>query len=374
MTISKSGSRVSKKSKTPTRKEDPKKTARAERKLARSAAKTEKKQARAARKLEKQRAKAKRQTGEEVLAKGRKFKYPLQYAKYKVVWYTIIVAVVGVGLLTLAGWFSIYQAGSTSDMTYRITQILSIPVAEVDGQAVRFSDYLMLYKSSLSAVEQQSGALGSGEDAEALRSSYKRAALDSAEEYAYAEKLAGELGISVSDEEINDYLTAQRQVQGTEQTEEAFLKIVEDNLGLSEGEYRHLLYFTILKNKVRQAVDAEAAALAEQAESLLAANDNDLTKVAEILGDAVQYEETGGLVDDTNLDGGRAQVAAELEEGEVSAVFTSSSGDGLYLVQLISKTDDQVDYRSIKINFTTFADELAALREAGAVREYIIIE
>lgn len=378
MTISKSGSRVSKKSKTPTRKEDPKKTARAERKLARSAAKTEKKQARAARKLEKQRAKAKRQTveerREEVLAKGRKFKYPLQYAKYKVVWYTIIVAVVGVGLLTLAGWFSIYQAGSTSDMTYRITQILPIPVAEVDGQAVRFSDYLMLYKSSLSAVEQQSGALGSGEDAEALRSSYKRAALDSAEEYAYAEKLAGELGISVSDEEINDYLTAQRQAQGTEQTEEAFLKIVEDNLGLSEGEYRHLLYFTILKNKVRQAVDQNAAALAEQAESLLVANDNDLTKVAEILGDAVQYEETGGLVDDTNLDGGRAQVAAELEEGEVSAVFTSSSGDGLYLVQLISKTDDQVDYRSIKINFTTFADELAALREAGAVREYVTIE
>lgn len=370
MQIKKTDNKTAKKGRTantPTKKEDPKKLARQERK-----------QQRAAAKLEKKRAKAKRQTveerREEVLAKGRKFKYPLQYAKYKVVWYTVIIALVGVGLLTLAGWFAIYKAGSTSDMTYRITQVLPMPVAEVDGQAVRFSDYLMLYKSSLSAVEQQSGTLGSDEEAQALRSNYKRAALDSAEEYAYAEKLAGELGITVSDEEIDTYLTNQRQIQGTEQSEAAFLKIVEDNLGLSEQEYRHLLYFTILKNKVKQEVDQNATALAEQATSLLAANDNDLAKVAEILGEAVQYEETGGLVDDSNLDGGRAKTAAQLEEGAVSEIFTSSSGDGYYLVQLINKTDDQVDYRSIKISFTTFDEELARLRESGAVREYITIE
>ena len=145
-------------------------------------------------------------------------------------------------------------------------------------------------------------------------------------------------------------------------------------MGLSESEYRHLLYFTILKNKVREAVDVNAAALAEQAISLLAANNNDLSAVAGILGDAVEYEETGGLVDNTNLDGGRASVASGLEENEVSAAFVSSSGDGLYIVQLISKTDTQVDYRSIKINFTTFDEELASLRESGAVREYITIE
>ena len=367
MKIEKNGGKTSARRATPTRKADPKRTARAEKKAARQAAR-----------LDKKRQKARRQTveerREEVLAKGRKFKYPLQYAKYKVVWYTIIIAVIGVGLLTLAGWFSIYKAGNTSDMTYRITQVLPLPVADVDGQAVRFSDYLMLYKSSLSAFEQQSGALGSGEEADALRNSYKRAALDSVEEYAYAEKLAPGLGIEVTDQEIDDYLAEQRQIQGSEQSEEAFLTIVEDNLGLSESEYRHLLYFTILKNKVREAVDVNAAALAEQAISLLAANNNDLSAVAGILGDAVEYEETGGLVDNTNLDGGRASVASGLEENEVSAAFVSSSGDGLYIVQLISKTDTQVDYRSIKINFTTFDEELASLRESGAVREYITIE
>ena len=45
---------------------------------------------------------------EEVLSRGRKFKYPLQYAKHKLVINTVVIAVVGVVLLMVSGWAALY--------------------------------------------------------------------------------------------------------------------------------------------------------------------------------------------------------------------------------------------------------------------------
>ena len=74
---------------------------------------------------------------EEVLSKGRKFKYPLQHAKYKVVIYTVVIAVLAVVLMVVAGWFSLYKAQSTSDMMYRVASVLQLPVGEIDGEKVK---------------------------------------------------------------------------------------------------------------------------------------------------------------------------------------------------------------------------------------------
>ena len=109
---------------------------------------------------------------EEVLAQGRKFKYPLQYAKHRVILNTVVIAVVVVALLVGMGWFLLYQRQSSSDVLYRITRILPVPVAEVDGEKVRFADYLMIYKSSVRPLEGQ--ARQTEEEIEKIRREYKK--------------------------------------------------------------------------------------------------------------------------------------------------------------------------------------------------------
>ena len=76
---------------------------------------------------------------EEVLAKGRKFKYPLQWTKHRVVVNTILISFVILAILVVGGWLALYRLGMTDGLLYRITKIVPMPVAQVDTEAVRFS-------------------------------------------------------------------------------------------------------------------------------------------------------------------------------------------------------------------------------------------
>lgn len=308
---------------------------------------------------------------EEVLAKGRKFKYPLQYTKHKLVINTILVAAVAVVAMVVAGWLALYQLQSTGEMMYRVTQVLPVPVAEVDGAKVRYSDYLMIYRSNLQTSEQQSGQLGNTEDDDLVRAEYKRTALEAAVEYTYAMKLGKELGLSVSEEEIDQAFDEHRKVGGVERSEEAFLKIVQDNFGMNRREYRRMLELTLMKAKVEQEIDETAQAVAAEVETMLNENGGDMAVVAESLGEQVEYEATGQLVDNMNVDGGRSNKAMTLEPGQVSERFLSNNGDGYYFVKLVEKTETQVNYESIKVKFTTFAERVAQLYEEGKVKELI---
>lgn len=307
---------------------------------------------------------------DEVLARGRKFKYPMQYAKHKLIVNTIVVAVVALVLMVVAGWAMLYKFQDTGDMIYRVTQVFPVPVAKVDGANVRYSDYLMIYRSNLMTAEQQGGQLGDSEDADMVREGYKQAALESAIEYAYAMKLGKELGLTVTDAEVTEAFDEHRKVGGVERSEEGFLKILQDNFGMNKSEYRRMLYLSLMRAKVAQEVDEPAKQLSQQVEQILAEQDGNLTAAAD-LGAGVTYEETGRLVDNMNVDGGRSAMAMKLEVGQVSPKFLSSNGDGYYYVKLIDKTDTEVNYHSLKIEFTKFDQMVAALYEEGKVETYI---
>ncbi len=310
---------------------------------------------------------------EEVLAQGRKFKYPLQYTKHRVIVNTVIVGLVALVAMVVIGWAMLYKIQDTGNMIYRVTQVLPVPVAEVDGEKVRYSDYLMIYRSNLEASEQQDGQLGVNEDADVMREMYKEAAMRSAVEYTYALKLGRELKVTVTNEEIDNAFDEHRKVGGVERSEESFLKIVRDNFGMNKSEYRRMLYLTLMKSKVAQEIDTHAQDIAKQVEQLLAENGGNLFAVMEALGENVEYEETGRLVDNMNVDGGRANKAMTLEVGAVSDKFLSTNGDAYYFVKLNEKTETEVNYASLKIDFTEFDLRIAKLYEDGLVKEYITI-
>ncbi len=311
---------------------------------------------------------------EEVLAKGRKFKYPMQYAKHKLIINTLIVAVVALVLMVVAGWAMLYKIQDTGDMIYRVTQVFPVPVAEVDGEKVRYSDYLMIYRSNLVASEQQGGQLGDSEDADLVRLNYKEAALLSAVEYSYAMKLGKELGIEVTEQEIDRALEEHRKMGGVERSEESFLKIVRDNFGMNKREYRRMLYLNLMKAKVAQAIDTAAQEKTAKVEQLLAENGGDLAAAAGALELMDGYEETGRLVDNKNVDGGRSNKAMTMEVGAVSEKFLSSNGDGYFYVKLIEKTETEVNYASLRIDFTEFNQRVLKLYEEGKVEEYITLD
>ena len=99
-----------------------------------------------------------------------------------------------------------------------------------------------------------------------------------------------------------------------------------------------------------------------------------LKEIAELLEGKGTYEETGGLVDKMNIDGGRSTMALSLEKGKTSERFVSTSGDGFYFVTLIDKTESTVNYNSLFIPFTELKSRLEKMRKEGKVSERIELE
>ncbi len=311
---------------------------------------------------------------EEVLSQGRKFKYPLQWTRHRIVINTVLITIIVFAMIIVGGWLALYRLGRTDDLLFKITEIFPISVASVDDENVRFSDYLMFYRSSITSIERQSGSQFEDGAIEGLRADYKRSALNEAEDYTYALKLAKEQNIEVSSEEVSNEFNRHLKIGGVERSEEGFIKIIGDNFGLNKSEYERMLYLTLMKAKVETAIDKTASKIANEVESLLKDNDNDYQDVAEKLGDKIIYQETDGLVNNQNIDGGRATEAMKLEPGQSSGKFISMNGDGYYFVKLISKTETGVNFVSIRVPFTEFDKQMSDLRASDKVKEFIEIK
>ena len=85
---------------------------------------------------------------ERILAGGRKFKYPIQYARHKLVINAILVSVAVAVLLIVIGWWQLYPMQNSSAFMYRLTRVIPVPVAIVDGEHVPYRDYLVQYRGS----------------------------------------------------------------------------------------------------------------------------------------------------------------------------------------------------------------------------------
>lgn len=315
---------------------------------------------------------------EEILTKGKKFKYPFQYAKHRIVISAIAIAIVAIATFIGIGWHQLYRAQNTGEVMYRFTKVLGLPVAEIDGHKVLYSDYLMLYRSSITSIERQRGKLDDGdEEIKALKMFYKRQALNDAEMYAYVLAELDARNLTVSASEIDEVIDGHKSIDGEKRSDEAFEGIVKDNFGLSMSEYRRLIMLSLAKRKLSVEIDEDAKKAAEAVEDALQANGNDFAKVADLMknNDLISYEAAGNAVEVSNLDSGRAEVAMKLEKkGDVSERFISKNGDGYYYVRLVAKDDKKVSYETISIRFSKVDNDIQKLRDEGKVTEKIEVK
>ena len=315
---------------------------------------------------------------DEILSKGKKFKYPFQYAKHRVVIYTIGIAIVAFASFIGVGWYQLYKAQNTGEVMFRFTKVLRLPVAEIDGHSVLYSDYLMLYRGSITSIERQQGKMDdSNEEVKSRKLFYKRQALNDAEMYTYVLEELKNRNLTVSASEIDEVIDSHKSINGEKRSDEAFEGIVRENFGLSMSEYRRLVMFSLAKKKLSVEIDEEANKAADQVEETLRANNNDFAKAVDALknNDLISYEPASNAVEASNLDGGRAEMAMKLEKkGDVSERFVSKNGDGYYYVRLVSKEDGKVSYETIAVRFSKVDANVQKLRDEGKVQEKIEIQ
>lgn len=312
---------------------------------------------------------------QKVLAGGRKFKYPIQYARHKLVINAVIIATATLVLLVAVGWYLFYPAQNTSEFMYRTAKVLPIPVAKIDGQSVRYSEYLMIYRSDLHYLTEKELVDINLEDGKERVSFLKKKAMDTAVKNAYAEKLAKEHDITVSREEVDADIKQTRQAEGEEFSEATLSGVISDYYAWTMDEYRSVVEKKILRQKVSYKVDDTARGIGAQI-TKSAKDGNSLADIATRLNtdkkDTVLYT-PAVWVPKNNQDGGLVDAAKKLEKGQLSDGI-KTPGDGYYYVRLLDANDTQVQYEYIHVPLTAFEQQLETIKKDDKVKYYIKLE
>jgi len=310
---------------------------------------------------------------EQVLAGGRRFKYPMQYQRHKLVINSVLIAVVALFVLLGVVAYQLYSAKNSSEFIYRITQILPFPVARVDGEFVPYSSYLKRFRSSINFLSKEKQINLNTTDGKRQAEYIQREELTNAEKYAYANKLARTYKVKVSDTEVDNFirggLSESTSLQAYERT------VLEEFYGWSLSEYKDIVRNRIIKKKVSFAMDKSAKTRIETIEARLKKGD-DFATVAKESSEDEQTKALGGDVPSVQLTAqdtsGLVAAAQALEPGAVSGIIEGT--DGFYIIKLASKDASSVKYSMIKVKLTAFDEAFTKLQKDKKINEYIKVE
>lgn len=313
---------------------------------------------------------------EQVLAGGRRFKYPVQYARHKLVLNALIIAFVSLIAMGAFGWWQLYIVQNSGDFFYRVTRILPLPVASVNGQSVPYDDYLVQYRGSEHYLIKYED-INNSADRKTQLDYIKRQSMDKAIADAYAAKLAGPLGIHVSDKDVDAVVAQQRNTANGEISQETHDASLLMFYGWSPSDYRLDIKLSLLKNLVAYAIDTKASAQQVKAVSLLKSNKGDIANTAATLGGVGTAKVATGVSGLVNISGTFNGInisdLAKLKVDVLSSVIKSTTGDGYYFVKVIEENATQISFAFLHIPLTEFDNQLAALKKAGKVQEYISV-
>ncbi|HEX8390474.1 MAG TPA: peptidylprolyl isomerase [Candidatus Saccharimonadales bacterium] len=311
---------------------------------------------------------------EQILAGGRKFKYPVQYARHRLVLNTIAIAAITVLVLSGLTWYLLYQAQTTSKFMYRVTQLVPLPVARVDGEPVPYSEYLKKYRSDIHSLVQQEQINLNSADGKRQSNYYKRRELDAAVRDAYVTKLARQEGVSISLAKVDDFIT--QTVSSKSISLQAYERTVLNNFyDWSLDEYRGVVKARLLSREVNFKIDTAAKAKADDL-ARKAVSGADFAQLAKDNSDDMATKPGGGDAGTLPLDNqdpnGLVAAARKMNPGQVTGPIQGS--DGWYVIKLIEKNDTSVHYALIKVALTELDKRFDAVKKAGKVDEYIKVD
>jgi hypothetical protein cdiviTM7_03053 len=315
---------------------------------------------------------------ERILAGGRKFKYPIQYTKHKLIINTMIISVASVILLLVGGWFLMYPMQNTSAIAYRITRIAMLPVGNVDGEPVRYSDYLVQYRASEYYLNKYGEVKVNSKDWYVQLDDIKYRSMNLAQQAAYARKLARTYNITVSRKDVNDFIGQERTTVNGRVSQETYDASIRMLYGESADDYRLIVENGLLKNKVSFAMDNLAKQQADRALALLKTN-GDFAKTIGLINkkssdnSKVSAGNSGSVNVSSKFNGLRVSDVSKIPVGGLSNIIKSTNDDGYYIAKVVAKTEKKITFEYIHIPLTAFKEQFEKLKKDGKVSEYISI-
>lgn len=309
---------------------------------------------------------------EAVIAKGKRYKYPMQQTKHRTVAVSVVIVLLLLVALGLLTWFRLYRSQDTTTFFYRVTQIIPLSVASVDGEPVPYKDYLLELRSAMHYLQTKEAVNFSSDTGKSQLDYQKRVALNKVVEQTLIRKLARQQNISVSQQEVDDFIQRQIETNQLGASEDDFKTVIRDYYDWSFEEYQQSIENQLLRRKVVFAIDAKAKSRAEAVYREASAG-ADFARLAAERSDDAQSKQNGGDIgflgpnseDPDNI----YQAVRNLQVDQLTPV--SQGVDSYYVAKLLEKRDQEVRVAHITAQLTEFRSRMQQLRDKGQVSEHI---
>lgn len=312
---------------------------------------------------------------EEVLGKARKYIYPLQQSKHKLVVISITLFLVAVVIFFSYCTLALYKFKSSSTFLYRVTQVIPFPVARSGSDFISYEDYLFEINHYTHYYQTQQGLDLNSDAGKQQVQEYRKRALDKVINDAYIKELAKQKGITVSDREVEDQIAVVRNQNRLGANDKEFQSVLKDFWNWSESDFKRSLKTQLLSQKVVAAYDTDTQSRADTAMAQLK-NGKDFAEVAKEMSQDPVSAAAGGdygfLVDKTNRDINPITVDAlfKLKDGEYSQPL--NVGHGLEIVKNVkTEADGKIKASHIVFNFKDINEYINNLKEQKKTRAYL---
>lgn len=311
---------------------------------------------------------------EEVLAGARKYIYPLQHAKHRIITITAGLLVAGVIGFFAYCTLALYRFHSTSSFLYRVTQVIPFPVARAGGDFISYESYLFEIRHYTHYYETQLKTDFNDPQNKPQLTAFKQQALDKVVNDAYVKRLAEKYNVTVTDQQINDQITILRAQNRLGSSDQVFEDVLQDYWGWSVDDFKRSLREQLLAQNVVATLDTETV---ERAKKALAELDSgtEFKVVVEKYSDDKDTKPTGGdigVIERTKRDITAQTVEAlyKLQPGQHSNII--NIGYGLEIVKNLELTgENRIHAAHILFNFKDISSYLNDLKDQQKANVYI---
>ena len=191
---------------------------------------------------------------EEVLSGARKYIYPLQHSKHRIIVVTTSIVIGAVLALLVYCLLGLYKFYSYNTFIYRVTQVVPFPIARINHSFVNYENYLFELRHYVHYYQTQLQRDLNGNDKQQLILQRKQS-LAAVINNAYVKILADRNHVSVADKEVDARINEARSQNRLGSSNKVFADVLRDYLGWSVSDFKRSLKQEILSEKVEAQLD-----------------------------------------------------------------------------------------------------------------------
>lgn len=311
---------------------------------------------------------------EEVLSSARKYIYPLQHSKHRVVRISILLFLSVLVVFFAYCGLALYKFQSTSTFLYGVTKIIPFPVAKAGSSWISYESYLFELKRNMHYYHTQQQTDFSTKDGKAQLTRLRQQAMSTVIRDAYVKQLAKKHGVAVTSNDVDNQVRLVRNQNRLGSNDRVFRDVLNQYWGWSEADFRRALKQQLLQQAVVNKLDTATRQKAEAAVAQLKAG-ADFGQLAGQVSDDLATKGNGGQYpqpltrNDRDISPQITDAAFKLKQGETSGII--NTGYSLEILKALEVTDKSVRAAHIQFNLAVIDTYINPLKKSQPPQRYI---